>query len=792
MQIIQLPDRLSLLILNQTVIFPHMVINITIRNQQDINLLTEIYEKQKFVGICNRRINNRESLTLEDIYPVGTACRVTRVSVSKPGEAKFTIEGLARISFLRLINTRQPMIALINPLVEFTDPNNAALEMLKASLLVQLKTCFAAGKSLPEAALTLLDEVDNPARLADIITIYLHPNFFSQQKVLSLINPLDRLKFVHQLLTSARQQLNLGPKIGDKLRKGMRRDQKEQLLRQQLKTIQQELGEEEDDLEKLRQAIKESGMNEATMELALKELSRLTRMNPASPDYHTTLTYLEYLNEMPWNRESETNLDLEKAERILNEDHYGLEKVKDRILEYLAVCTLKKEIKGPILCLVGPPGVGKTSLGKAIARATGRSFIRLSLGGMHDEAEIRGHRRTYIGAMPGKIIQELKRCKKRNPIFMFDEVDKLGRDFRGDPASALLEVMDPEQNNTFTDHYLNVPFDLSKVMFITTANQLDPIPAPLRDRMEIISIPGYSEAEKKIIAFRYLIPRQMKNNGFESEPIVFTDEAMDKIISEHTREAGVRNLEKTIGKVLRKLARKKVSGLKTEKAVTSRDLENFLGPQEFHHELAAVHNQIGVTTGMAWTSSGGDIIFIEAAMMQSGSPKLTLTGSLGDVMKESAITALSCLRSLANYPGLDADQFASHDIHIHVPAGSIPKDGPSAGMAIFLALLSLFSNQQADYKAAITGEITLSGRVLAVGGIKEKVLAAHRAGITHIVMPEENLKNLRDIPEDVTKEMTFSGVKTITAAIPLVIPGLTTKPAAAGTQASTSCPACSL
>ncbi len=783
MQIIQLPDRLSLFVLNKTVIFPHMVINITVRDQQDISLLTEIYEKQEFVGSCNLRTSNRESLTLDDIYPIGTACRVTMVRVSKPGETEFTIEGLARISFLRLLNNQQPMIALINPLIEFTDSDNAALQMLKASCLAQLKACFAAGKPLPEAALTLLDKVDNPARLADVVTIYLHPDFSSQQKVLSLIAPLDRLKFVHQLLTAARQQLHLGQKIGAKVQKGISKNQKEQLLRQQMKAIQHELGEDEDDLEKLRQAIKESGMNEATSDIALKELNRLSRMNPASPDYHSTLTYIEYLAEMPWTRESKDSLDLEHAEQILNQDHYGLEKVKDRILEYLAVCKLKKEMKGPILCLVGPPGVGKTSLGKSIARATGRSFIRLSLGGMHDEAEIRGHRRTYIGAMPGRIIQELKRCKNRNPVFMLDEVDKLGRDFRGDPASALLEVMDPEQNNTFTDHYLNVPFDLSKVMFITTANQLDPIPDPLKDRMEIIRIPGYSEAEKKPIAFRYLVPRQLENNGLTTERIMFTDEAMDKVISEYTREAGVRNLEKTIGQVLRKLAREKAGNQEPNRAVTGRDLEKFLGPREFHRELAAVHDQIGVATGMAWTPTGGDIIFIEAARMKSGSPKLTLTGSLGEVMKESAITALSYLRSLADSLELDADQFASQDIHVHVPAGSIPKDGPSAGMAIFLALLSLFSNRQTNHKVAITGEITLSGRILAVGGIKEKVLAAHRAGITHIVMPEENLKNLRDIPEDVKKEMSFSGVETIAAAIPLVIPGLTPKLAVNGQQA---------
>ncbi len=778
MQIIHLPDRLALFPMNKTVIFPHMVITFTVKNQQEIDFLTEMHDRQELIGICNPNTSRRDSLTLEDLYPVGTACRVTATRKLNADETEFTLEGLARISYLRLLQDQHPMIALINPLREFIDPDNAALEMLKSSCLAQLKACFAAGKSLPDAALSLMDKVDNPARLADVITIYLRPDFSSQQKVLSLVDPLDRLKFVHQLLAAARQQLNLAQEIDAKTRKGMSKTQKEQILRQQMKAIQHELGEDEDDLEKLRQDIKESGMDEATTSIALKELNRLSRMNPASPDYHNILTYLEYLAEMPWTRESKDNLDLEHAEKILNQDHYGLEKIKDRILEYLAVCKLKKEMKGPILCLVGPPGVGKTSLGKSIARATGRSFIRLSLGGMHDEAEIRGHRRTYIGAMPGKIIQELKRCGHRNPVFMLDEVDKLGRDFRGDPASALLEVMDPEQNNTFTDHYLNVPFDLSKVMFITTANQLDPIPGPLKDRMEIIRIPGYSEAEKKPIAFRYLIPRQLENNGLSDERIMFTDEALDKIISDYTREAGVRNLEKTIGQILRKLAREKAGNHQPNRAVAARDLEKFLGPPEFHRELAAVHSQVGVATGMAWTPTGGDIIFIEAAKMDSKNPTLTLTGSLGEVMKESAVTALSYLRSLADSLELDNEQFSRCDIHVHVPAGSIPKDGPSAGMTIFLALLSLFSNRQANHKVAVTGEITLSGRVLTVGGIKEKVLAAHRAGITHIVLPEENLKNLRDIPEDVKKEMTFNGVDNIIDAIPLVIPGLTLKPAA--------------
>ncbi|MBN2332396.1 MAG: endopeptidase La [Deltaproteobacteria bacterium] len=770
---VQLPDRLSLLLLKEMVIFPHMAITIVVKNPQDIKLLTEIHDQHQLVGICNLRGSGSAPVTIEDIYPIGTACRVSIVGSAAVEQPEFTLQGIARISYLRLLDNRTPITALITPLQEASSAETTVLEMLKESSLALMKACFAAGKPLPEAALNLLDSVADPGRLADLITIYLNPEFSVQQKVLSLTNHLDRLKFVHRLLSSVHQQLHVKRGFGTGVEKELGKHQKEQLLRQQMKAIQQELGEDTNDLESLRQKIEQAEMMDSTREIILKEFNRLGKMNPSSPDYHITLTYLEYLVEMPWGRETVDNLDVAHAEQVLNEDHFGLEKVKDRILEYLAVCNLKKDLKGPILCLVGPPGVGKTSLGKSIARAMGRSFIRMSLGGMRDEAEIRGHRRTYVGAMPGKIIQELKRVKNRNPVFMLDEIDKLGKDFRGDPSSALLEVMDPEQNNSFTDHYLNLPFDLSKVLFITTANQLDPIPAPLRDRMEIITIPGYSEAEKKAIAFQYLVPRQLENNGLQDDRIMFTDEAMDTIITNYTREAGVRNLEKTIGKILRKLARRKAGGQQVEKAVTGRSVENFLGPREFHRELAAVRGKIGVVTGMAWTPTGGDIIFIEATKMKSSSPKLTLTGSLGEVMKESAITALSHLRSLEDSLGLDAELFASHDIHIHVPAGSIPKDGPSAGLTIFLALLSLFSNHPADHQTAITGEITLSGRVLPVGGIKEKVLAAHRAGIHCIVLPAENLKHLQDIPADVKEQMTFTGVDTVMAAIPLVIPGFT-------------------
>jgi ATP-dependent Lon protease len=493
-------------------------------------------------------------------------------------------------------------------------------------------------------------------------------------------------------------------------------------------------------------------------------------MNPASPDYHNTLHYVEYISELPWQQEDRENIDIGKAEKILDEDHFGLEKVKERILEHLAVRQLNPDMKGPIICLVGAPGVGKTSLGKSIAKAMGRKFIRLSLGGVHDEAEIRGHRRTYLGAMPGKIIQELKRAGSRNPVFMLDEIDKLGRDFRGDPASALLEVMDPEQNNSFTDHYLNLPFDLSRVLFIATANQSEPIPAPLLDRMEIITLPGYSEEEKRNIACRYLIDRQRENHGLKNEKLIFTEEALDSIIDNYTRESGVRNLEKMIGKIMRKYARSKVAGETLPNAVAHRALADLLGPTLHRKELGAYSSRVGIVTGLAWTPTGGDILFIEAALMTSQKgDNLILTGSLGDVMKESAQIALSYLKTLTCKYDIDENLYEKHQIHIHIPSGAIPKDGPSAGLALFLTLLSLACNRDADHKIAVTGEISLSGRVLPVGGIKEKVLAARRAGIKRIILPEENLKNLKDLPPAARDEMVFYGVKTIDEAIPLVI-----------------------
>ncbi len=759
-----LPDRLPILALHNIVIFPLLAITITARRQEDIKLLLDCQKKNELIAIANQRRAGALPLTYDNIYPVGTACRVSQAKLNNTLQLEAVLEGVCRISFLRLLNTSIQPQALIAGYQESGQPSDSITQMLMESSLSLLKTCCAAGQPLPESATSLLDRINNPGHLADLIIIYLQPDFTIQQQALSLINPRDRLKLVHQLLYERQKRLR-GALPGNPdtarwprqigIQSGMRNET------------------ENEELFELKKKITALELDDQLHKTITKELDRLERMNPASPDYHNILHYVEYVSELPWQNEDQENHDLKQAEKILNQDHFGLDKIKERIIEHLAVRQLNKDMKGPIICLVGPPGVGKTSLGKSIARAMGRKFIRLSLGGVHDEAEIRGHRRTYLGAMPGKIIQEIKRVGSRNPVFMLDEIDKLGRDFRGDPAAALLEVMDPEQNNSFVDHYLNLPFDLSRVLFIATANQSDPIPAPLLDRMEIITLPGYSEEEKKSIARRYLLDKQRENHGLKKERIVFTDEALDDIIDHYTREAGVRNLEKMIGKIMRKCARDKVAGKTIPKTITSRVLEELLGPTQHHKELAAARSRIGIVTGLAWTPTGGDILFIEAALMESEKGEnLTLTGSLGEVMKESAQTALSYLRSLSLNYEIGRDFFDKHLIHIHIPSGSIPKDGPSAGLAIFLTLLSLASGRIADHQIAVTGEISLSGRILPVGGIKEKVLAARRAGLINILLPRENLKNLEDLPFVIRDEMNFFGIETIDEAVPLVIPSL--------------------
>ena len=587
------------------------------------------------------------------------------------------------------------------------------------------------------------------------------------QELLETVDPLERLKKVYVHLTNEVQRMQIKNEVAGEVTKRVGKNQKEYILREQMKHIQEELGDEDPrsaDMNELRKKIEEAGLPEEIKKIADKELKRLERINQASPEYNVSRTYLDYLAGMPWNTSTTDSLDMVRAEEILNEDHYNLKKVKERILEFLAVRSLKDNMKGPVLCFVGPPGVGKTSLGKSIARSMGRKFVRISLGGVRDEAEIRGHRRTYIGALPGRIIKELYRCGVNNPIFMLDEIDKLGNDFRGDPASALLEVLDPEQNFSFNDHYLDVEFDLSKVMFITTANQLDPIPGPLKDRMEVIRLAGYSSQEKLQIAKNFIIRRELEENGLTDRGLTFSDEAMEKVIGDYTREAGVRGLQRTVASICRKVAKEITQNKAPRSCITPEEVTELLGPKKFHNEVAAENDRIGVATGLAWTETGGDILFIEVTSMP-GKAELILTGSLGDVMKESARAALSYIEAHADEFGIKPEAFENRTIHIHVPSGAIPKDGPSAGVTMVTALVSLLTGKPARRNVAMTGEITLTGRVLAIGGLKEKVLAAHRAGVATIIVPERNRDDLEDIPDNVRNDLQFIFVSEASEAL---------------------------
>jgi ATP-dependent Lon protease len=617
----------------------------------------------------------------------------------------------------------------------------------------------------------MVGNIKSPSILSDLIASNLNLSTTEKQGILETFDIRERLAKVHLLLNKEVQVLELGNKIQSQVKEDMDRTQREYYLREQLKAIKKELGEMDEhstEIKDLREKIKKAKMPPDAMTAAEKELDRLAKIPPASAEYTVARTYLDWLAELPWSETTEDNLDIDNAQKTLDEDHYDLEKVKKRILEYLAVRKLKADMKGPILCFVGPPGVGKTSLGKSIARTMGRKFIRISLGGVRDEAEIRGHRRTYVGALPGRIIQGIKKAGSNNPIFMLDEVDKIGMDFRGDPSSALLEVLDPEQNFSFSDHYIDVNFDLSKVMFITTANVLDTIPPALRDRMETLELPGYSEDQKMMIAKEFLILKQINEHGLSSEFIEFQDEALQMIISSYTREAGVRNLEREIATICRGVAKDVARGIKEKVVIVPELLHKYLGPVKFFPEIAERTSDPGVATGLAWTPTGGDIIFVEATKMR-GEKGLTLTGQLGDVMKESAQAALAYVRSKSKELGIEEDFFEKNDIHIHVPAGAIPKDGPSAGITMFIALTSLLTNKPVRSDVAMTGEITLRGLVLPVGGIKEKVLAGMRAGIKTIILPKKNEKDLEEIPERIRKEMNFKFIQRMDEAIELAL-----------------------
>jgi ATP-dependent Lon protease len=729
--------------MHEHVIFPNMVFPLFVKAER-LALIEAAMQHDRQLGLVLCRVES--GCRAADFAPIGTLCQIRQMVRLPEGGGKVVVEGGKRIR-LGAVLQEEPWPLLQAEILEDEPCAGLVTEALVQSVNALLKIALAYGRPLPGDVLKMIDRIDEPGRLADLVTVYLTLDVNIQQRILEMLNPLERLKEVYLLLTGEVQKMQVRGEVQSEVARRLGKNQKDFILREQLRQIQEELGEEDPrqtEMTELRRQVAEAGMPAAVAAVADKELRRLERINPASPEYTVARTYLEYLCNVPWQKGSEDRLDIGYAQQVLDEDHYGLKKIKERILEYLAVRSLKADTKGPILCFVGPPGVGKTSLGRSIARAMGRKFIRVSLGGMKDEAEIRGHRRTYIGALPGRIIQEICRAEANNPVFMLDEVDKIGQDFRGDPAAALLEVLDPEQNDSFTDHYLDVPFDLSKVMFIATANLLDPVPSALRDRMEVISLPGYSEEEKLQIAFRYLIAKQVEENGLSGRPFAIDEAALKRLLRDYTREAGVRGLERHIAALCRKTARLLAQGEPVPQRIETGDLEGLLGPRRFFTSVAEEEDRVGVATGLAWTEAGGDIIFVEATRM-AGSGALTLTGSLGVVMQESARAALSFVRANAALLKIAADAFLDQDIHIHVPSGAIPKDGPSAGVTMAAALVSLFTGRLLRRDVAMTGELTLSGRILPVGGIKEKVLAARRAGVTTILLPGKNREHLEEV-----------------------------------------------
>jgi ATP-dependent Lon protease len=775
---------LPVLPVRDTVLFPHAVLPLTVGRESSVQLINSLGEDKTIIVVAQREARV-DAPQPSDLYTVGTSAVVHKV-VKMPNQSLFVFaEGLERIKLGEFTQLTPFMSAHYSTLPESATPvATSQIEALQRNVLTLFQQIVAGSPTLSDELSTVAMNIDEPGRLVDFIASSL-PSLSTpdKQDTLETLDVHVRLEKINQHLAKELEVQQLRNKIQSEVQDRVQQTQREYYLREQMKAIQKELGEQDEgqrDVEDLKKKIEEAGMPDEVKKEALKELGRLSRMSPMAADYSLTRNYIEWLAVLPWAKTSGQEIEIPKAKEILDADHYDLEKVKDRILDYLSVRRLKPNMKGPILCFVGPPGVGKTSLGKSIARALGRKFVRLSLGGVHDEAEIRGHRRTYIGALPGQIIQGIRRAETKDPVFMLDEIDKVGRDFRGDPASALLEALDPEQNSTFRDNYLDVTFDLSKVLFITTANMLDPIAEPLRDRMEIIELQGYTEEEKVHIAFRYLIPRQVDENGITADQIEFPEEAVRYVIRHYTREAGVRSLERTIGTICRKQARRLAEG-KTEKLIVDKEvIQEFLGGIKIRSEgeIAERTERPGVAVGLAWTPAGGDVLFVEANAMK-GKGGFTMTGQIGQVMQESMQAALTWVRSNADRLGVVEDFFASHDIHIHVPAGAIPKDGPSAGVTMATALVSLLTKQRITPLIAMTGEITLSGNVLPVGGIKEKVLAAKRAGVRDVILPAENKMNVEeDLTPEQLENLTVHYVKTIDEALQVSLPAVADSAAA--------------
>ena len=762
---ITIPDELGIIPIKGGVVFPEQTVPLIIQTQKLAKLIDEILTTNKLAGALTQLSPETEEPKPHEIYKTGCVIQITKMLRFPDGTIRLLVKGLKRFRVAEFVQVEPYLKAKIE-IIAPEYKKTMALEALMRNVVTMFQQLVSLAPYLPDELGDIILNIDDPDRLADFVASYTNFEYPDKQNLLETIEPKDRFARLIPLLQKEISILELGAKIRSQVKNELDKGQREFYLREQLKAIQKELGEADEhtrEIEELKKKIAETKMPEPVEKTALKELDRLAKMPLQAAEYTVSRTYIDWLISLPWSNSTQDNNDIRRARKILDEDHYDLEKVKERILEYLAVKKLKPDSKGTILCFIGPPGVGKTSLGKSIARALGRKFIRISLGGIRDEAEIRGHRRTYVGALPGRIIQSIKNCGTNNPVFMLDEIDKVGADFRGDPSSALLEVLDPEQNFAFSDHYLEVPFDLSKVMFIATGNIVDPIIPALKDRMEIIELPGYILEEKIEIAKKYLVPRQISENGLKPGDIIIDQKALRLIIGCYTRESGVRNLEREIGSICRKIAKSFAEGKKSTAHITHKNLAFFLGPPKIFSEIAARKGEIGVATGLAWTPSGGEIIFIES-IKTKGKRGLILTGLLGDIMKESCQAGVTYLKTRLKAWNVD-ENLNDDDIHIHIPSGAIPKDGPSAGLAVIMSLASFFRKESVDPKIAFTGEITLTGRVLPVGGIKEKVIAAKRAGIEKIFLPAENQKNLREIPKNARAGLSFRFVRTIDQAL---------------------------
>jgi ATP-dependent Lon protease len=755
---VQIPNDLPVLPLRDIVIYPFMIVPLFVSREKSIRAVDEALGENRMILLASQRDLDKEEPTADDLYKVGTAAVIMRMLKLPDGRIRILVQGLARAEIESVDTTGQYIRSQVHVMDEVLPPERSLeVEALIRNVRASMEKAITLGKNISPEVMAIIANLDDAGRLADLSASNLELKVEEAQSVLDIADTTERLRRVNELLNKEIEVLTVQQEINTQARADIDRSQREFYLRQQMKAIQSELGEGNElaeEVAQFREKIEAANMPKAAEEEALRQLKKLERMHPDAAETATLRNWMEIMTDLPWSKASVDNLDLQKAEQILNEDHYGLEKVKDRIIEALAVRKLKEKPKGPILCLVGPPGVGKTSLGRSVARALDRKFMRLSLGGVHDEAEIRGHRRTYVGAMPGRVIQSLQQAGTNNPLIMLDEIDKVGADFRGDPSSALLEVLDPEQNNSFRDNYLGVTFDLSNVIFMTTANVLDTIQPPLRDRMEVIRLAGYTEEEKREIARRHLLPKQMEENGITAKDVHISNTALTAIIQQHTQEAGLRQLEREIGRICRKVARRIAEGHKGSAKVSQKNLHEFLGAPKIIPDEVLKKDQIGIATGLAWTAVGGDVLFIEALKMK-GKGNLVLTGQLGEVMRESAQAAYSYAKSRAKELDINEEDFSNYDLHIHIPEGAIPKDGPSAGITLATAMVSALSGRAVRKDVAMTGEITLRGNVLPVGGVKEKVLAARRARVSTILLPQQNYRDLDEVPKEPFKDIRF-------------------------------------